>query len=80
MKKNDIWASWVLQWKGHDLTYIVILPKIHNLSLIMRKHSTKKTHSEGQSQNNWPELLKNVKVKKHHDWEAVADQVRLETT
>lgn len=39
----------VMHW-GHNITYVLFLPKMHNLKLVMRKQSDK-PKSEGQSIN-----------------------------
>lgn len=40
----------VMHW-GHNITYVIFLPKMHNLKLVMRKQSDK-PKTEGQSTKN----------------------------
>lgn len=50
----------VMHW-GHNITYVLFLPKMHNLKLVMRKQSDK-PKTEGQSINHWPTTFKIANV------------------
>ena len=64
----------MLWWQGH-LTFRVFLPKIHNPSLIMRKHQTILIllESRGILQHTWPVVLKKLSrsSKPRTVWETV---------
>ena len=46
----------------HNITCITFLPKIHNLSLFMRKYQ--RNQNWGTLQNKWPKIFKNATVRK----------------
>lgn len=45
------------------ITYLIFLPKLHNLTLIMREYQTK-PNLRDVLKNNWPKFFKNVNVMK----------------
>lgn len=46
-----------------ETTYLIFLPKLHNLTLIMKEHQTKPNWRD-MLKNNWPKFFKNVNVVK----------------
>lgn len=48
---------------AEETTYLIFLPKLHNLTLIMKEHQTK-PNLRDMLKNNWPKFFKNVNVVK----------------
>lgn len=61
--KTNIWTNWQqetpdgIHWEGHNVTFVVFLPKMHNQSLSDRKHQ--QTKIEGRLKNINPYSSKN---------------------
>lgn len=56
---------WCTHWEGQYITAVTFLPEKHNPNTIIKKLD--KFKSGARLQNNWPILLKNVKVIKNKD-------------
>ena len=51
----------MIPWAGH-ITYVVFLPKMHNVNLILEKKKLNEPKLWDVLQINWPVLFKKVKV------------------